>query len=341
MKRKTILVTLICNLYGSFVLIAPTYAEDASKFAMTTSDTESVSGEFTITLKGQNIQDLYAYEAKLSFDTSKLEVVKADTKIAGFSVSPIVKDNVVTFAHTKVGNVDGEKGDLDIGTITFKAKKVGSSNIKWTSMKIVDHVLKNQAYTLDDSTVFTKIFSDLAGHWAKSDIMMMVDKNIVEGMDDDHFEPDTNVTRAQFATLLSKALNLKETTVKNPFTDVATGSWYENAVKNAYAAGIIDGISNNEFAPEKNITREEMTAMLIRAKSQATGTKVEDMTVNTSIHFNDEDAVSVWAQKVVNLAVGSGLMNGRTDQIFAPQEHANRAEAVVVLKRLLAGLGTI
>jgi N-acetylmuramoyl-L-alanine amidase len=340
-KRKPILVTLVCNLCFSFVLLTPTYAESASKFVMTTSDSESDSGEFTITLKGQNIQDLYAYEAKLSFDTSKLEVVKTDTKIEGFSVSPIVKDNQVTFAHTKIGNVDGEKGDLDIGTITFKAKKVGLTDIKWTSIKIVDHNMKNQAYTLNESAEFTKIFSDLIGHWAKSDIMMMVDKNIIDGMDDDHFAPDTNVTRAQFATLLSKSLNLKEGNDKNPFTDVASGSWYESTVKKVYAAGIINGVSENEFAPEAYITREEMTAMLMRAKSQASGTKLDDMTVNLSIHFNDENAVSDWAKNVVNLAVGSGLMNGRTDQEFSPQEHANRAEAVVVLKRLLSGLGTL
>ncbi|WP_187274019.1 S-layer homology domain-containing protein [Paenibacillus sp. N3.4] len=273
MKRKTILVTLVCNLCLSLALSAPAFAEDASKFVMTTSDNESSTGQFTITLKGQNIQDLFAYEAKFSFDANKLEVVKADTKIPGFSISPLVKNNEVTIAHTKVGNVDGEKGDLDIGTITFKAKKVGSTNVKWTSLKIVDHNLRSQVFTPNESSDFNKIFSDLAGHWAKSDIMLMVSKNIVEGMDDDHFAPDTNVTRAQFATLISKALNLKDDNVQNPFTDVASGSWYESPVKKAYAAGIINGVSDSNFAPEKNITREEMTAMLMRAKAQSTGTK--------------------------------------------------------------------
>ncbi|MBP1962785.1 S-layer homology domain-containing protein [Paenibacillus aceris] len=337
MKRKIILGALVCNLCCSLALIAPAYAEDASQFVMKTSDTES-TGEFTVTLQGENIQDLYAYEAKFSFDASKFDVVKAETKIEGFSVSPIVKNNEVIFAHTKIGKVDGENGNVDIGTITFKAKKVGTSNITWTSMKIVDHNLKSQSIALTNSAEFTKIFSDLAGHWAKSDVMLMVSKNIVEGMDDDHFAPDSNVTRAQFATLLSKALNLKDGAGQNPFADVAAGSWYEDTVKKAFAAGLINGVSDDAFAPETNITREEMTAMLMRAKAQATGTKVEDMTASTSIQFSDEGAVSDWAKKVVGLAVGSGLMNGRTEQEFAPQEHATRAEAVVVLKRLLSGI---
>ncbi|MDR6879602.1 S-layer homology domain-containing protein [Bacillus sp. 3255] len=337
MRHKIIFTALVSNLCCSLVLLSPANAEVASQFSMKTSDSES-TGEFTVTLLGENIQDLYAYEAKLSFDASKLEVVKASTTIEGFSVSPIVKNNEVTFAHTKVGKADGEKGNVDIGCITFKAKKVGSSQITWTSMKIVDHNLKNQSIALSKSTQFTKIFSDLAGHWAKSDIMLMVNKQIVEGMDDDHFAPDTNVTRAQFATLISKALNLEGSAGLHPFTDVAAGSWYEDTVKKALAAGLINGVSDDAFAPEKNITREEMTAMLLRAKAHATGTKVEDMTVNNTIPFSDESSVSEWAKHVVELAVSTGLMNGRTEQEFAPQEHATRAEAVVVLKRLLADI---
>ncbi|MDU0199643.1 MULTISPECIES: S-layer homology domain-containing protein [Paenibacillus] len=337
MKHKIILGTLVCNLSCFAALLSPAYAENASQFGLKTSAAES-TGEFTVTLQGTNLQDLYAYEAKISFDASKLEVINANTKIEGFSISPIVKNNEVTFAHTKVGSVSGEKGNLDMGTITFKAKKAGTSQLTWTSVKIVDHNLQNQSLALDKSFDFTKIFSDLVDHWAKTDVMSMVDKNIVEGMDDDHFAPDATVTRAQFATLIARALDLKSNSVQPPFTDVAVGSWYEDTVKKVYAAGLINGISDREFAPEKNISREEMAAMLMRAKSHVTGMRVEDMTSSSSLPFNDEDLISDWAKKVVQLAVDAGLMNGRTAEGFAPQGQATRAEAVVVLKRLLAGL---
>ncbi|MDR6882495.1 S-layer homology domain-containing protein [Bacillus sp. 3255] len=337
MKHKMMITTLACSLCLALAA-TPSYAENTAQFELVASSAESVNGEFTVTLKGQNIKDLYAYEVKLDIDANKVEIIKADTEITGFSVSPMVKNNEVTYAHTKIGQVDGEKGNLDIGTITFKAKKAGTTNIKWNSVKIVDHHLSSQTFTPNESIRFTKIFSDLADHWAKADIMLMVDKKVVEGMDDDHFAPDTNVTRAQFATLLTKALNLQAVSGQNPFEDVTSGSWYEETVKKAYAAGLINGIADNKFAPEQNITREEMTAMLLRAKGYATGTKVEDMPVTGSIHFSDETAVSEWAKKTVALAVDSGLMNGRTEQEFAPQEQASRAEAVVVLKRLTGGL---
>lgn len=336
MRRKIILGTLVCNLCCFAALLSPAYAENASQFVLKTSATESTD-EFTVTMQGTNIQDLYGYEAKISFDASKLDVVKANTKIEGFSISPIVKNNEVIFAHTKVGNVSGEKGNLDIGTITFKAKKAGTSHLTWTSMKIVDHNLQSQSITLDKLSDFTKIFSDLVGHWAQSDVMSMVDKNIVDGMDDDHFAPDVTVTRAQFATLIARALDLKNNAVQTPFSDVAAHSWYEETVKKVYAAGLINGVSDREFAPEKNITREEMAAMLMRAKSHVTGMRIEDMTSSSSLPFSDEDIISDWAKKVVQLAVDSGLMNGRTTDEFAPQGQATRAEAVVVLKRLLAG----
>lgn len=335
LKRKLILTTLFYNLCLTLAATAPAFASDDTKFELTAPVTEADNGEFTVTLKGQNIQNLYAYEVKLLFDPNNVEVVKATTAINGFSVPPYVKNNEITFAHTKVGKVKGEKGNIDIGTITFKTKKAGTTTMNWTNIKIVDSNLDSKTFETNASANFIKIFGDLAGHWAKSDIMQMVDKYVVEGMDDDHFAPNLNVTRAQFATLLSKALNLKEESGENPFADVAPGAWFESSVKKAYSAGLIKGIADDAFAPEQNITREEMTTMLLRAKAHATGGNLEDMTANESIHFSDAIAINDWAKKAVALAVESGLMNGRTEREFAPQEYASRAESVVVIKRLL------
>ncbi|MEC0089701.1 S-layer homology domain-containing protein [Paenibacillus macquariensis] len=335
MKRKMMMSTLICMLC-TMVWITTTNAETVSDFAMNTSDIESVNGQFTITLNGKNIKDLYAYEAKFNFDPNVLEVVKAETTIKGFSVSPVIKGNVVTIAHTKIGNVDGQKGNMDITKITFKAKKAGSSAVKWTSFRILDHNLKDQSFTLDKSATFTKIFSDIVGHWAKANIMEMVSKDVVQGVDSDHFAPNKNITRAEFAALISRALKLKEGT-NQPFADVKSGVWYEKTVKSAYAAGIITGISSKEFSPNKSITREEMTTMLMRAKSYASGTKVETLPNVSLKKFNDEGKISEWAKGSVGFAISSGLMEGRSESVFAPKEHATRAESAIVIKRLLSG----
>ncbi|GAB6990363.1 S-layer homology domain-containing protein [Paenibacillus pini] len=335
MLRKSLIIALFCTLCSS-TWLASAHAETASDFKMKASSEESSDSTFTITLKGSGIKDLYAYELKFKLDPSELEVVKAETKIKGYSVSPISKNGEITIAHTKIGNVDGEKGDLDIATITFKAKKAGSSKIEWTSMKMLDKNLKDQVITPGQTTSFMKIFKDIAGHWAKDDIMQMVDKKIVEGLDSDRFSPNSNVTRAQFAALITRALDLKEGNGKNPFADVKSGAWYEDTVKRAYSAGIISGINSNKFAPDQSITREEMTTMLMRAKATAQGVKADDLQGGSSITFKDSSKISTWAQKSVGFAISSGLMKGRTATTFAPKEHATRAESAVVVKRLLS-----
>ncbi|RIX52388.1 hypothetical protein D3P08_12970 [Paenibacillus nanensis] len=335
MKRKWLLSTMICMLC-SMVWMAAVSAEKLSDFSLRTSEKETPEELFTITLHGSQIQDMYAYEAKFEFDPAKLEVVKAETAIKGFSVQPVIKDNVVTIAHTKIGKVSGEKGSLDITTITFKAKKAGSSNVKWTSMRLLDSDLKDQTFTPNTITTFTKLFKDVVKHWAKDDIMEMVSHGVVEGVDKERFAPDSQVTRAQFATLIARALKLKAGTGAMPFKDVKSGAWYADSVKRAYSAGIINGVSSASFAPEKKITREEMTAMLMRAKAYADGVNINSLTAGSIDSFTDKNKISEWAKQSVGYTISSGLMKGRTTTTFAPKENATRAESAVVIKRLLA-----
>lgn len=147
--------------------------------------------------------------------------------------------------------------------------------------------------------------------------MEMVGKQIVEGMDDDHFAPDTNVTRAQFATLIAKVLNLKDSADQIPFDDVASGSWYESTVKKAYAASLINGISEHEFAPEKNITRT-LHAVTYSAQQEiskieyvtvAVGVDRDILSIATALHQEDEST----AEKIIWMRLHYGYDNSRTN----------------------------
>ncbi|MGO4695681.1 S-layer homology domain-containing protein [Paenibacillus sp. 2TAB26] len=321
----------------SMIWLTPASAQNALDFKLKASMVESANSQFTITLSGEQIEDLYAYEAKLAFDPERLELVKAETDIEGFSVSPIVKNGEITFAHTKIGKVKGEKGKLDITTMTFKAKKAGTSQVKWTAMKIVDQNLKSQTLSPNIATRFMKLFADISGHWAKADIMEMVDRGVVSGMSMDRFAPNDKVTRAQFAMMLAGALKLKEGS-GNPFKDVKKGAWYEDSVKKAYAAGIVKGASAESFEPEKEITREEMAVMLVRAKAYALGVKPETLKEGKLPSYSDDGSISGWARSSLSVAVQAKLMKGRSASLLAPKGHTTRAESAVVLKRLLASL---
>lgn len=108
--------------------------------------TDTGRPQINITLDGKNLNDLYAYEAVISFDAEKLEVVKAVSGIKGFSVPAKAEGNKVYIAFTKVGNVAGENGKIKLSTISFRAKTSGTATIKLESVKAVDSKLSSQTY---------------------------------------------------------------------------------------------------------------------------------------------------------------------------------------------------
>lgn len=330
-----LLISLICLPSLPFTIA---YAETASSFLLTAN--KPVDGRITVTMSGTNIKDLYGYEARFTFNPDQLELAEAKSKLEGFSVSPIIKNNEIIVAHTKIGNVTGENGDILIGTLVFKIKKHGTSSVKWESIKAVNHNLLDQTYSVGKSVSVNsaaKSFLDLEGHWAKADIELLASKGIIEGMDEEHFVPEAPVTRAQFAAMISRALNLNLTanTKQSPFSDVAPTSWYKDVVNSSYTAGIIQGITETSFVPQKDITREEMAVMIVRAKLYYEGSTLEKSVPTKSLKFDDVNTISDWALKHVQLAFSSGIVNGRTDHLFVPQGHATRAEAAVMIKRMM------
>lgn len=183
-----------------------------------------------------------------------------------------------------------------------------------------------------------KTFSDITGHWAQKDIEYMATHGYIAGMGGGIFKPDRAVTRAQFAAMLANVLKLTGQG-DIPFKDVPSGEWYKNFVARAYTAGVVKGYSTDRFAPDDLITREQMAAMIsnaLRPKELLAGVKDPE---NTLAIFADQSSISGWARVPAAQAVQHGLLKGRlldNTLIFAPQDHATRAEAAVMLKKLLA-----
>jgi len=306
---------------------APTYELNAGKIA---------NGKVTITLSGNNVIDFYGYEAALSYDPDRLELLEFKSGREGFAITPIVKDGKATIAHTKIGDVAGDRGNIVIGTMTFKLKKYGETTVKWETIKVVTGQAKSTTTAVGTSVAISKSFTDLNGHWAKADIEWLAMKGIIEGVDDTHFKPNATVTRAQFAAMIARALNLQASSTAAPFGDVPQNAWYAEAVRSAYAAGIIKGVANERFAPGQEITREEMAVVLVRAGRHAAADVFKGAA--SALTFADASAISKWAAGDVTLAVKAGLLKGGSQNKFMPQAKTTRAEAAVVLKRLLAKL---
>ena len=175
----------------------------------------------------------------------------------------------------------------------------------------------------------TPVFADTAGHWAREDIEEMYRRGIVSGVTQSTFEPDRDITRAEFAALVTRALELSATEAPD-FLDVPADCWYADEVRVAAAVGMISGYEGM-FRPEERITREEMTVILVKAYQFRGGT----IPGGPLGAFGDRDKIAPWALPYVEQAVGAGLISGMTADTFAPAENATRAQAVSVLRRLL------
>lgn len=179
---------------------------------------------------------------------------------------------------------------------------------------------------------YNKTFSDIVNHWGKNDIEIMAAKHIVVGKDEANFAPEDKLTRAEFATAIVRAFGLDLVRYGNTFNDVSAGKWYADVIQTIANKGIIKGDGEN-FRPEDTITREEMAALMIRAYRLFS----EEAPIAEDIggKFKDDDHISSWAKEDVRSACGMGLIKGTGDDTFNPGASATRAEATVIIKRLL------
>ncbi len=185
-------------------------------------------------------------------------------------------------------------------------------------------------------------FKDMEGHWAKEAVNDLGSRLVINGVDKETFSPNKDITRAEFASIVVKALGLmRPDTGKKVFSDVKSDDWYYDAVSIAYERGIVKGY-NGAFKPMDKITREEAMAMLSRAMEIA---KLEN---NLSVDaqntllakFNDGGQVSVWAKESIAACLNSKIVIG-TDNNILPVQNITRAETAVIIRRMLKTAGLI
>lgn len=217
------------------------------------------------------------------------------------------------------------KLDAD-GKPVFVSAKFGNGEVELWSRT-------NSVYTIIESNIS---FADVASHWAKKDVELLANKMVVDGVSNTSFSPEANVTRAHFAAMLTRALGLAEDKSSSRFTDVKTSEWYAGFVGVAAAQGLIEGFENGTFMPNEEITREQMAVMVTRAMKFA-GKAPEASTPTDSLlaKFQDQNKISTWARNEIMTSMKASIMDGMTDTVFAPDQQATRAQAAVMLKRLL------
>ena len=174
-------------------------------------------------------------------------------------------------------------------------------------------------------------FSDIADvPWAKEAIETYAEKGYISGSGNSLFEPMRNITRAEFLKVLLNAFHLEAEPGEIAFSDVKAGDWYYGVVSAGCALGIVNGMGDGSFGANEPVTRQDMSVMAAKA-AQAAGM---ELTAGEE-RFADSGEISEYASASVSKLVGSGALSGYEDGTFRPQNHATRAEAVVVLYRLV------
>ncbi len=172
-------------------------------------------------------------------------------------------------------------------------------------------------------------FSDvMEEHWAFDAIQKMTELGYISGIGDGLFGESHTMTRGAMVTLLYRIADKPSFNNSEKFLDVSEDSWYYDSVMWAKETGIVSGIGDNLFAPEANITREQLVVILWNIAG-----KPESMHLIAG--FVDADDVSDWAMTAVQWAVEVGLLNGKPGGLIDPQGITTRAEATVVLYRSL------
>ena len=186
----------------------------------------------------------------------------------------------------------------------------------------------------DETTENTDLnFTDVSSSdWFFKGVEYVVDKGIMSGVSENQFDPSGKLTRAMLVQMLYNMESRPACDAENAFIDVPVGQWYTDAVIWANDAKIVSGMGEGLFAPNMEITREQMVAMLYSYAKY----KGYDVTASADLStFADNASVSAWAQPAMQWAVAEGYISGMGDNQLAPQGTATRAEIASVIMRFM------
>lgn len=284
-------------------------------------DLADLAGESTLTIaKVEGEVDLPAASAVYQFSFESATAENRFSKPVTVSI-PVSAEGVDTDLLVLARIVDGELelhgGMYDEASGTLQAKRNSFSSYV---------VVENKVSFADIDSVQS---------WAGRQIEVVAAKGIIEGRVSGDFDPNANITRAEFAKLIVKTFALENEQATESFTDVNDSDWFQPYVAAAVEAGIINGRSATIFDPHANITRAEMATMAARALINALDySDISDVEAALA-SFVDADDILSTLRSGVALSSTHGVVIGVGEDKFNPNGNSTRAQAAVLIYRLL------
>ena len=182
----------------------------------------------------------------------------------------------------------------------------------------------------------SKEFADVADHWSKEAVNDMGSRLVISGYDEDTFAPDQDITRAEFTTIVVRAMGLRNPDTAIAFSDVKTNAWYYETVRLGSEYGLINGYEDQTFRPNDKITREEAMTIIGRAMDVARmGTDISEGELQEQLsNYTDSRDIDDWAKESTALCIINGIVKGFEGKL-TPNSNITRAETAAMVRRTL------
>lgn len=299
------------------------------------STTVEFDKKFTVTATVKNAKD----GAKVAFKTS-------DEKYAAIFGTPTEinskgETKATYVANDKPGSVtitatytdtEGNEKSASVKVTVKKASTTTGGNDGTTSgggPGIIAGGNVGTVTTPNTDSNYKPDFQDLDSvEWARTAINGLAMRGMISGRDQYTFDPNANITRAEYCQILMGAINALNAKGESTFADVPSTAWYYNAVSVASQLGIVSGYGDGNFGPNDLITRQDMALMTYKT-AQIMNKSLEP--VNAEITFEDSHEIADYAFEAVMTLQKAGIINGMTDTTFEPLSNATRAQSAKVI----------
>ncbi len=260
------------------------------------------------------------YKTVIAIDLSEYDTISTSRKNNVCRLLMNKSDNDAIY-----GSIENFNSELS-AMIKSSTEQGGGGNSGGTGgsgPRLPDTSLRNdEVSNSNNENIFSDITDEFA--WARDAISALYRDKVISGNEHGKFEPEKNVTRAQFIKMMALAFGFDSSEIKLAFNDVSANDWFYPYVAGAYAKGIVTGISKEQFGANDNITRQDMAVMVYRAMNSP---KVN----SDKIMFNDYTDISSYAKDAVGCMVSTGIINGFENNEFLPNSFATRAQAAKII----------
>lgn len=183
---------------------------------------------------------------------------------------------------------------------------------------------------------YTKDFSDISNKSIEMQeaIKYLAGKGIINGASETKFNPDGSMTRAEIASLITKAIGEFDANANGNFTDVTSKDWYCGAAGSAKSYGIISGYADGTFKGTAIIPKEQLVAISPRTLQKNMGYKIPSNTNSYLSKFSDSSSISSWAKNDISLAIREGIVTNSSSSVFLPKNTITRGEAAIIINKL-------